>query len=80
MTVAQIREPIGADYMEAVFLESARFYRVLKANPAYGEILRRLREAEAKGRVVTVQCASSDSDIIDGVQPHGFGGPGIGRT
>jgi hypothetical protein len=76
MTVAQIREPMGAGYVEAVFLESARFYRVLKGNPAYSEILRRLREAEAKGGVVTVKLASSDSDIIDGVQPHRSGGPG----
>ena len=41
MTVAHIREPEGRDYCEVVFLESARFYRLGKANPAFSEIIGR---------------------------------------
>lgn len=67
MTVAHIREPEGADYLEVVFLESARFYRLLRQNPKYDEIVRLLRDAMAKGRVLKVRCASLDSDVIEEV-------------
>lgn len=68
MTVAHIRERKGAEYLEVVFLESARFYRVSKDNPRYDEILGHLRDAMARGRVLKVRCASLDSDIIEDVQ------------
>jgi hypothetical protein len=73
MTVAQIREQQGAEYLEVVFLESARFYRLSKENPRYDEILRRLRAAVAKGSVLKVRCASPDSDIIEEVQAPSSG-------
>lgn len=68
MTVAHIREQEGADSVEVVFLESARFYRLLKKNPAYDEVLKRLRDGMAKGHVLKVRFASEESDIIEGVQ------------
>ena len=67
LTVAHIREPKGEDYLEVVFLESARFYKLLKQNPTYNEIVRLLQDAMAKRRVLKVRCASPDSDIIEGV-------------
>jgi hypothetical protein len=73
MTVAQIREQKGADYVEGVFLESARIYRLSRKNPAYDEALRLLRDALAKGRVLQVGVASLDSDIIEEVQEPGSG-------
>jgi len=68
MSVAHIREPKGAEYVEVVFLESARFYKLPKKNPKYDEILKLLRDAMAKGRVLKVQFASLDSDVIEGAQ------------
>lgn len=67
MTVAHIREMKAADHAEVVFLESARFYRLLSKNPAYGQVLRLLREGLAKGHALKVRCASPDSDIIEEV-------------
>jgi len=68
MTVAHIRERKGVDYVEVAFLESARFYRLLRENPAYDEALRLLRDFMAKGLVLRVRFASLDSDIIEQVQ------------
>ena len=68
MTVAHIRELKGADFVEIVFLESARFYKLSGKNPAYADALRLLREALAKKRVVKVGVVSLDSDIIEEIQ------------
>ena len=67
MTVAHIREQKGADSVEVVFLESARFYRLLRKNPVYDKVLRRLRDAMTKGHVLKVGIASQESDIIEDV-------------
>jgi hypothetical protein len=70
MTVAHIRERKRAEYLEVVFLESARFYRLFEDNPRYDEILRHLQAAMGKGRVLKVRCASLDSEVIEDVQVH----------
>ena len=44
MTVANIRKGEDDDFVEVLFLESARFYRLLKKNPAYDTILRKLEK------------------------------------
>lgn len=61
VTPAHVREIPGAEFAEAMFLESARIYKLFKKNPRYAEIMKRLREAIAKRRVVRV--------LLD--QPHG---------
>jgi hypothetical protein len=68
VTVAHVREKEGADYIEVVFLESARFYKVLKENPRYNECLRLLRDAMVRKRVLKVQFASVHSEISEAVQ------------
>ncbi len=68
MTVAQIREPEGRDYCEVVFLESARFYRLLRANPAFGEVIGKLRNAMSMERPVKVILAAVNSDVIEDAQ------------
>ena len=68
MTVAHIREPEGRDYCEVVFLESARFYRLSKANAEFGEIVETLRQAMAMGRPVKVVLATVNGDMIEAVQ------------
>jgi len=73
MTVAHIREQEGRPYVEVVFLESARFYRLNVKCRDYAEILGRLRAALAEGRAVKVRCASPDSDLIEDVQAPGSG-------
>jgi hypothetical protein len=68
MTVAHIREPEGRDYCEVVFLESARLYRLPKANLAFREIIGALRKAEGMGRPVRVVLTTVKGDIIEDAQ------------
>jgi len=67
LTVAQIRSREGADHVQVLFLESARFYRLLREQPRFDELLERLREAELERRPVSVGLASLDSDVIEDV-------------
>jgi hypothetical protein len=67
MTVAQLREREGADSVQVAFFQSARFYRLLRKNPAYERILNLLRNAKSTGHVVKVQLASQESDVIEDV-------------
>jgi hypothetical protein len=68
MTPANIRQPREADYVEVVFLESARFYRLLKSNPMHEHIVTMLRDAIAKKRALLIRCTSPESDTIAEVQ------------
>ena len=71
MTVARVREPSGADHVEVVFLESARFYKLFRTHPHYETLLERLQDASAKGRGVRVRLTSPHGDIIEDVQELG---------
>ena len=68
MRVAHIRERKDAEYLEVMFLESARIYKLFKENPAYREILGQLRAALAKKGALRVLCASAQSTRIEEVQ------------
>jgi len=68
MTVAHIREDAQPDVVEIMFLESARFYRLLKSKPNFSAILERLRDASQKRQPVEIALASPDSDLIDDVK------------
>ena len=67
LTVAQIRSREGADHVTVLFLESARFYRLLREQPQFDELLARLRVSELERRPVRVGLASLDSDVIEDV-------------
>ena len=69
MTVAHVREPPGADHVEVMFNESARFYRLPRASPSFEEALRLLKEAAAVGRPLTITLAPAESDVIEEVGP-----------
>jgi len=68
MTVANIQCKEGADFVEVVFLESARFYRLLKENRAYGNIFRNLENALSDAEPIKVGFESIESDIIEEVK------------
>ena len=73
MTVVHIRAHEGADYIDVVFLESARFYKLSKKNAAYDEALKLLRDALANRRTLEIRTSSVDSDVIEEVHEHGPG-------
>jgi hypothetical protein len=64
MTVALIREPKETEAVEVAFSESARFYRLLRANQGFDRILTALREAKEKKRPVRVMMESPESNVI----------------
>ena len=68
MTIAHIREQTQGDAVEVMFLESARFYRLLRSKPNFSAILERLRDARQKGEPVEVVVASPGGDIIADVK------------
>jgi len=71
MTVALIREPKQLNDVEVAFSESARFYRLLRANPKFEDILTELREAKEKQRPVRVLMESPESNTINDVHAGG---------
>jgi hypothetical protein len=68
MTVAHIREQTQGEAVEVMFLESARFYRLLKSKPNFNAMLERLRDARQKRQPVEVVVAAPGSDLIDDVK------------
>lgn len=73
MTAVRLREPDGVDHAEVIFLESARFYRLQKENPAFDSMIAELRDAITKGVDVEVRLASLTSDIIVDVKSANAG-------
>lgn len=67
MTVAHIREGSSPDYVEIIFLDSARFYTLKKDHPEFGRILSLLIDALSKKKAVKVYLSSLESDIIENV-------------
>ena len=68
MTVAQLRGSPSDDFAKVVFLESARFYRLLREHPDHERLLKLLRDAMNDRRALKVGLARADSDIIEDVQ------------
>ena len=69
MTVALIRERQDSEDVEVAFSESARFYRVLRQNPKFEDIIRELREAKKHQRPVRALLDFPGGDVIEDVQP-----------
>jgi hypothetical protein len=65
MTPAHIRGEEGTDYVEVMFLESARIYHLLKKNPSHGEIVARLHAAISAREPLKIVFASQESDVIE---------------
>lgn len=68
MTAVRVLGPNESGDVEAVFLESARFYRVSNENPEFEAIVDALREAVESGHPLNIRTSSIDSEIIDAVE------------
>ncbi len=71
MRVAHIREPEGAKYLEVMFLESARFYKLSRQHPEFARMLRQLGEAKEKKCAVRVLMDVLEGDVIKDVEVSG---------
>jgi len=67
MTVANIRRNDDADFVEIIFLESARFYRIMKKNSDCRDMLGKLERALSDSKPMRVGFESIDSDTIKAV-------------
>lgn len=61
-TVAKLRE--DSAHITVIFLESARFYRLMKSHECYGKYLPILQEAEKRKTKVAISFSDPDSDVI----------------
>lgn len=68
MTPAHLRERKCEEFVEVMFLQSARIYKLFKKDPKYEEIQGLLREAVAAKRTVRVQLSAPQGDVIIGVE------------
>ena len=68
LTVAKVRSREDADYVEVLFLESARIYKLPRKQPRFDELLHRLQVAEREGQLVNLALASPRSDVIEDVR------------
>jgi hypothetical protein len=66
MTTARVIE--AHDGVEVVFLESARFYKLLKENPAFDLLVAALRDSVEMGSPVEVSTASPASSVIEDIK------------
>lgn len=64
MTVANIRYPEGANFVEVVFLESARFFLLPKESGAYEVMLGKLEHALSNATPVRIGIDSIESNVI----------------
>ena len=67
MTVALVRDHGDAAAVEVAFSESARFYKLSRQNPKFENILRQLRAAKDKKRVVRVLVDFPEGDVIEDI-------------
>jgi hypothetical protein len=63
MTVARVRE--NGDGAEVMFVESARIYRLARANPAYDDTLAALRASAATGKSLRVHFDKPNGELIE---------------
>lgn len=68
LTVAHVREPSGKDFVEVMFLQSARIFRLSRLHDRFDRLLSTLREAEAAGRSVRITVSSPHGGEIDDVE------------
>jgi hypothetical protein len=66
--VARIIGNTEANYMEVTFLESARFYRILKNNKHYNNSVALLHEAEKNKTPLLVSFTEPNGDVIEKVE------------
>jgi hypothetical protein len=67
LTVAHVRQRSQEDFVEVLFLESARIFRLSRAHERFDQIVSRLHEAEVAGRPVRVTFAAANSDLIEDI-------------
>jgi hypothetical protein len=67
LTVANVRDRPGTGFVEVMFLESARIFRVSRSHERFGELLSKLQKAADGRRALRVSFAAANGGEIDDV-------------
>jgi hypothetical protein len=65
LIVAHVRERPGMDFVEVMFLESARTFRLSRSHEHFDRLLSTLQASEAAGRSVRVTLTTPHGGDID---------------
>lgn len=68
LTVAKVIEDENKDYVTVVFLESARFYKLMRSDAGFKEYLAKLKKAEKNSSAVKVRLVEPYGEIIEAVE------------
>lgn len=68
LTVAHVRERSGADFVEVMFVESARTFRLFRSHPDFDRLLSTLTAAEAAGHRVRITLTIPHGGDIEDAQ------------
>jgi len=68
MTVAHIRSRPEEAFVEVLFLESPRLYRLPAGHPEFHRVLGLLRQAIGPRRLLKIRLPSLDSEVIQDVR------------
>jgi hypothetical protein len=68
LIVVHIDEQADPAYAEVIFLQSTRFYRLLKTHPDYAGLLRSLKSSLEHKRPLKVECDQINDNVIMGLE------------
>lgn len=68
LTVAQVRDRAGMDFVEVMFLESARIFHVSRRHEHFDQLLSRLLESEARKRALRITLVVPHGGDIEDAQ------------
>lgn len=68
LTVAHVRDRPDMDFVEVMFVESARIFRVSRSLARFDQLLSKLRQAEETGRVLKVTFTAPQGSEVGDVQ------------
>jgi hypothetical protein len=68
LTVAHVRDRPDRDFVEVMFLESSRIFRLSRSHERFEQLLSRLQQAGVSGRTSRVSFTAPDGADIDDVE------------
>jgi hypothetical protein len=68
LIVVHIEEQADPAYAEVIFLQSTRYYRLLKTHPDYAGLMRSLKSSLEQKRPLKVECDQVNDDVIVGLE------------
>jgi hypothetical protein len=68
LTVAHVRDRPDMDFVEVMFLQSARIFHLSRSHERFQQLLSRLQQAETSGRAANVTFTAPNGGDIEDVE------------